>query len=208
MPPAMKPPLPEPVTDPRFPGIHAVLYALFDAEEHLDRVAMRQQVEACVAAGVDGIVVLGLATEVAKLTEAERREVIGWAVEDIADRVPLGVTVYGNSVTEQLDALARRRGRRRGLADPAAALGRRLSGERADAAVRPARRCRHAAHRHPERPGADGPGPRRRRTLSPWSGRTPGSPISRARCPWCSSARSSRPAARISSCSTGRPAWR
>ena len=27
----------------RFPGIHAVLYALFDAEEQLDRRAMRQQ---------------------------------------------------------------------------------------------------------------------------------------------------------------------
>ena len=86
----------------RFPGIHAVLYALFDAEEQLDRRAMRQQVEACVTAGVDGIVVLGLATEVAKLTEAERRQLIAWAAEDIAGRVPLGVTIYGNSVQEQL----------------------------------------------------------------------------------------------------------
>ena len=64
-----------------------------------------RQVEACVAAGVDGIVVLGLATEVAKLTEAERRQVIEWAAQDVAGRVPLGVTIYGNSTIEQLALL-------------------------------------------------------------------------------------------------------
>lgn len=86
----------------RFPGIHAVLYALFDAEERLDRAVMRAQLLRCVDAGVDGIVVLGLATEVAKLTEAERREVVAWAAEDLAGRLPLGVTIYGNSTHEQL----------------------------------------------------------------------------------------------------------
>lgn len=90
---------------PRFTGIHAVLYALFDADGMLARDAMRAQVERCIASGVDGIVVLGLATEVAKLTETERREIIDWAIEDIADRVPLGVTVYGNSVLEQVELL-------------------------------------------------------------------------------------------------------
>lgn len=90
---------------PRFTGIHAVLYALFDDQGALSREAMRQQVERCVASGVDGIVVLGLATEVAKLTEAERRTVIDWAAEDIAGRVPLGVTVYGNSIVEQVELL-------------------------------------------------------------------------------------------------------
>ncbi len=90
---------------PRFPGIHAVLYALFDADERLDRAAMRQQVELCLRAGVDGVVVLGLATEVAKLTEAERAALVAWAAEDLAGRAPLGVTVYGNSGVEQLAAV-------------------------------------------------------------------------------------------------------
>ena len=89
----------------RFTGIHAVLYALFDAHEALDRAAMRRQVALCLEAGVDGIVVLGLATEVAKLTEAEQRSVIAWAVEDVAGRVPLAVTVYGNSILAQLELL-------------------------------------------------------------------------------------------------------
>lgn len=90
----------------RFPGVHAVLYALFDARERLDRAAMRRQVGLCLAAGVDGVVVLGLATEAAKLTEAERRDVVAWAAEDLAGAgVPLGVTVYGNSLVEQEAAL-------------------------------------------------------------------------------------------------------
>ena len=91
------------MTDRRFPGIHAVLYAMFDAQESLDRDAMRRQAALCLEAGVDGIVVLGLATEVAKLTEAEQRSVIAWAAEDVAGRVPLGVTVYGNSIVAQLE---------------------------------------------------------------------------------------------------------
>ena len=66
---------------------------------------MRRQVALCLEAGVDGIVVLGLATEVAKLTEAEQRSVIAWAIEDVAGRVPLGVTVYGNSIVAQLELL-------------------------------------------------------------------------------------------------------
>lgn len=86
---------------PRFTGIHAVLYALFGRDERLDRAAMRRQVELCLDAGVDGIVVLGLATEVAKLTEAERHALIAWVAEDLAGRAPLGVTVYGNSLLEQ-----------------------------------------------------------------------------------------------------------
>lgn len=84
-------------------GIHAVLYALFDAEGALDRGAMRKQVEHVLAAGVDGVAVLGLATEVQKLTLAEQLQIIDWTAEDIAGSVPLSVTVMGNSVAAQRD---------------------------------------------------------------------------------------------------------
>ncbi len=84
-----------------FAGIHAILYALFDADERLDRQAMRRQVELCLAAGVHGIGALGLATEVAKLSEAERRTVMEWMAEDTAGRVPLFFTIFGASVAEQ-----------------------------------------------------------------------------------------------------------
>ncbi len=84
-----------------FHGIHAILYALFDAQERLDRDAMRRQVEICLAAGVQGMAALGLATEVNKLSEAERRCIMDWVAEDTAGRVPLALTICGASVAEQ-----------------------------------------------------------------------------------------------------------
>ena len=83
-------------------GVHAVLYAFFDAAERLDRQAMRRQVELCLAVGVSGITALGLATEVAKLTAEERRTLMAWAAEDVGGRVPLGLTIFGASVAEQV----------------------------------------------------------------------------------------------------------
>ncbi len=83
-------------------GIHAVLYALFDERERLDRAAMRAQVDYVRACGADGVTVLGLATEVAKLSEAEQRQVIDWAAEDRGG-LPLSVTVTGNSVAAQVE---------------------------------------------------------------------------------------------------------
>jgi dihydrodipicolinate synthase/N-acetylneuraminate lyase len=86
----------------RTSGIHAILYALFDSNEDLDKHAMRRQVEFCLSAGVHGIAALGLATEVAKLTECERRTVMDWTAESNAGRVPMAFTIYGSSVAEQV----------------------------------------------------------------------------------------------------------
>lgn len=83
-------------------GVHAILYALFDEREQLDRVAMRRQVGLCLSVGVHGMAALGLATEVSKLTEAERRTVMDWIAEDTGGRVPLALTIYGSSVSEQV----------------------------------------------------------------------------------------------------------
>ncbi|MEJ6782791.1 dihydrodipicolinate synthase family protein [Aminobacter sp. Piv2-1] len=92
---------------PRFPaadmhGIHAILYALFDEHERLDRAAMRRQVEICLDVGVHGMAALGLATEASKLSEAERRTVMEWIAEDTGGRVPLALTIFGSSVAEQV----------------------------------------------------------------------------------------------------------
>ena len=88
-------------------GIHAILYALFDDAEQLDRTAMRRQTEFCLGAGVHGIGALGLATEVAKLTEAERGRLMDWLAEYNAGRVPLFFTIFGASVAEQVAQLRR-----------------------------------------------------------------------------------------------------
>ena len=86
-----------------FRGIYPILYAFFDESDRLDRAAMRRQVEACVRHGAHGIAILGLATEVGKLSLAERRQLVDWAAEDIAGRVPLAVTVAEPSVGAQVD---------------------------------------------------------------------------------------------------------
>ena len=90
----------------RFRGIWPILYAFFTPEGRLDRDAMRRQTLACVAAGAHGLAVLGLATEVTKLSEAERRDIVAWAAADLAGAIPLAVTVFGATLETQRAALA------------------------------------------------------------------------------------------------------
>lgn len=87
---------------PPFAGIHAILYALFDAQERLDREAMRRQTKTCLSLGVHGMAALGLATEVSKLTQVERLQLMEWVSEDTAGAVPLAFTIFGSSVAEQV----------------------------------------------------------------------------------------------------------
>ncbi|OJY70589.1 MAG: dihydrodipicolinate synthase family protein [Rhodospirillales bacterium 70-18] len=83
-----------------------ILYAFFTAQNTLDRAAMRRQTEICVAGGSHGLAVMGLATEVAKLSPAERRQVVEWTAEDLAGRLPLAVTIFGATPAEQSEAVA------------------------------------------------------------------------------------------------------
>jgi len=87
-------------------GIWPILYAFFTAHGALDRAAMRRQAEICVAAGAPGMAVLGLATEVGKLSPSERRQVVEWAAEDLAGRIPLAVTIFGATPEEQSESVA------------------------------------------------------------------------------------------------------
>lgn len=75
-------------------------FALFDAGGRLDRGLMRAQAEWVRAQAPDGIVTLGLATEVGKLALSEKLDLIGWAAED-AGGLPLSVTIAANGVAEQ-----------------------------------------------------------------------------------------------------------
>jgi 4-hydroxy-tetrahydrodipicolinate synthase len=76
-----------------FSGIYPMMYAFFRSDGSLDREAMRRQVRACVRRGAHGIAVLGLATEVGKLSPGERRQLVAWVAEDADDAVPIAVTV-------------------------------------------------------------------------------------------------------------------
>ncbi len=86
-------------------GIWPILYAFFNRDLTLDRAAMRLQVRAVLAGGAPGMVVMGLATEVGKLSPEERRRVIEWAAEDLGGRIPLAVTIFGATPEEQIAAV-------------------------------------------------------------------------------------------------------
>ena len=84
-------------------GIYPMLYAFFDRHNNLDERAMRRQVRACVANGAHGLAVLGLGTEIGKLSDAERRQIVDWVVEELAGRLPLAITVNGPTVDAQVE---------------------------------------------------------------------------------------------------------
>ena len=65
----------------KFRGIYPILYAFFDRKGKLDREAMGLQIRACQDAGAHGLAMLGLATEVAKLEELERFQIVEFAAE-------------------------------------------------------------------------------------------------------------------------------
>ncbi len=89
--------------DVDFHGIYPMLYAFYRPDGSLDRDATRRQVDACIAQGVHGIAVGGLATETHKLSSAERRTLVQWVAEDVAGRVPLSVTIAENTADGQLE---------------------------------------------------------------------------------------------------------
>ena len=83
-------------------GIVPMQYAFFRADGSLDLEAFRIQVEACLRAGAPGIAVLGLATEVGKLTREERSALLDAAAAATRGRAPLSVTVFGQTAEEQI----------------------------------------------------------------------------------------------------------
>ena len=86
-----------------FFGVYPMVYALFDTKGKLAREPMRRQVRSMLKHKVHGIGVLGLASEVNKLSTAERRMLMEWVAEDIGGKVPLTVTVAETSIAGQIE---------------------------------------------------------------------------------------------------------
>lgn len=84
-------------------GVYPMLYAFFNAQGGLDRHAVRRQVQACVGNGAHGMAVLGLGTEVNKLSDSERRQLVDWVAEELGGRLPLAVTVNAPGVDAQVE---------------------------------------------------------------------------------------------------------
>ena len=84
-------------------GIYPMLYAFFNRQGSLDRQATRRQVRAFVDNGAHGMAVLGLGTEVNKLSDGERRQLVDWVAEELAGRLPLAITVNAPTVDAQVE---------------------------------------------------------------------------------------------------------
>ena len=85
------------------PGIYPMLYAFFDDRGVLRQDPFRRQVDAALGTQAAGVAILGLGTEVSKLTFDERIEVLEVVAERIEGRKPLLATVYGDTITEQIE---------------------------------------------------------------------------------------------------------
>lgn len=90
--------------DSRIPqGIYPMLYAFWTEQGALDEEAMTRQVEYSIAAGADGIAVLGLVTESHRMDGVERLALTRTVGRILGGRLPYSVTVAGQQISEQID---------------------------------------------------------------------------------------------------------
>jgi 2-keto-3-deoxy-L-arabinonate dehydratase len=95
-----------------FHGVYPMVYAYFDETGSIATALVEAAVHAMIRHGVHGLAVLGLASEVNKLSRANRLALLECVSSTNAGRLPLSVTVAENSVSGQVEfsRLARERG--------------------------------------------------------------------------------------------------
>ena len=86
-----------------FHGVYPMIYAFFDQAGELLRGPVIASVEAMTRHGVHGLAVLGLASEVNKLSRTDRLKLLDWVIEANAGRLPLSVTVAENNIAGQIE---------------------------------------------------------------------------------------------------------
>lgn len=84
-------------------GIYPMLYAFYDQQGQLRMDAFKKQIDAVLASDAAGLAILGLGTEVSKLSMEERSQVLDVVSTYVAGRVPFLVTVFGSTYLEQID---------------------------------------------------------------------------------------------------------
>jgi 4-hydroxy-tetrahydrodipicolinate synthase len=85
-------------------GTYPMLYAFFDEAGRLRRDTFARQIAAAVASGAAGIAVLGLGTEVGKLSQSERRQTVEWVIEEVAGRLPVAVTIADGNIGDMIES--------------------------------------------------------------------------------------------------------
>ncbi|HEY8596857.1 MAG TPA: dihydrodipicolinate synthase family protein, partial [Thermomicrobiales bacterium] len=90
-------------------GIYVIVSTPFDEQGRVDEGSFATLLDATVAAGVQGITILGVAGEAPRLSDAERERLTGVAMKTIAGRIPVivGVSHDGTAVTIERTQAAR-----------------------------------------------------------------------------------------------------
>ncbi len=93
-------------------GIYVIVSTPFDQRGQIDEASFASLLNATIAAGVQGITILGVAGEAPRLSDAERDQLIGVAMQTIAGRIPVivGVSHDGTDVTIARTQAAREAG--------------------------------------------------------------------------------------------------
>ncbi len=87
-------------------AVYPILFAFFDEAGALDLSLMEAQIEGCLAHEPDGLAVLGLATEVEKLSFAEKAAIVRLSARKLGGRAPLAVTIGAATSAERFDLVA------------------------------------------------------------------------------------------------------
>lgn len=94
--------------DPGLGGVFSVLPTPFDKEGRVDAASLQRVVDLFLRAGVDGLTTLGVTSEVARLDENERAQVLETVMERVGGRVPVvvGTTAEGHRTCLELSRQA------------------------------------------------------------------------------------------------------
>ncbi|HEY1599077.1 MAG TPA: dihydrodipicolinate synthase family protein [Pirellulales bacterium] len=88
---------------PVFAGVYPMLLSFYTGDDRIDATLLRRQVDLAVASGCHGLGVMGLGTEVNKLSTVERRETLEIVAQHLAGRLPLSVTIGENTARGQIE---------------------------------------------------------------------------------------------------------
>lgn len=85
-------------------GTFPMLYAFFDADGGIRPDAIAPQVAAAIAAGAEGVAVLGLGTEAGKLGRAERQALLDATIRAADGRLAVAATLSDGNLPDMIDA--------------------------------------------------------------------------------------------------------
>ncbi len=88
----------------RLHGVYCILSTPFYVDGAVDEASLKALVKAVIAAGVDGVTVLGVAGEAPKLTQSERDRVVSVVFQEVDGCVPVIVGTSSDGTTSTITA--------------------------------------------------------------------------------------------------------